>query len=84
MIAATKRWFRRNRNSLLIGAGVIGAGYLAGQYVLGKIQEARQRMSEDKIAKEKYETPMIPTEIPIAVRRHYATRTARLTGVVCY
>ncbi|EME43220.1 hypothetical protein DOTSEDRAFT_72567 [Dothistroma septosporum NZE10] len=52
MIAATRRWLRRNRNNLLIGAGVIGAGYLAGQYVLGKIQEARQRMSEEKTAKE--------------------------------
>ena len=54
MIGATRRWFRRNRTNLLIGAGVIGAGYVAGQYVLGKIQEARQRMSEEKIAKEKY------------------------------
>ncbi|KAF2160736.1 hypothetical protein M409DRAFT_28873 [Zasmidium cellare ATCC 36951] len=52
MIAATRRWLRRNRNSLLIGAGVIGAGYFATQYVLGKIQEARQRMREEKIAKE--------------------------------
>lgn len=54
MIAATRRWFRRNRTNLAIGAGVIGAGYLAGQYVLGKISEARQRMSEDRISKEKY------------------------------
>lgn len=54
MIAATRRWFRRNRTNLLVGAGVLGAGYLAGQYVLSKIQEARQRMSEEKIAKEKY------------------------------
>lgn len=53
MIAATRRWFRRNRTNLAIGAGVIGAGYVAGQYVLGKISEARQRMSEDRIAKEK-------------------------------
>ncbi|KAF2768691.1 Peroxin-3, partial [Teratosphaeria nubilosa] len=52
MIAATRRWFRRNRTNLLLGVGVIGAGYLAGQYVLGKIQEARQRMSEDRISKE--------------------------------
>ncbi|EME81753.1 uncharacterized protein MYCFIDRAFT_50360 [Pseudocercospora fijiensis CIRAD86] len=52
MIAATRRWFRRNRTNLLVGAGVLGAGYLAGQYVLGKIQEARQRMSDEKIAKE--------------------------------
>jgi hypothetical protein len=54
MIAATRRWFRRNRTTIFISAGVIGAGYIAGQYVLGKIQEARQRMSEEKIAKEKY------------------------------
>lgn len=53
MIAATRRWLRRNRTSLAIGAGVVGAGYVAGQYVLGKISEARQRMSEDRIAKEK-------------------------------
>ena len=54
MIAATRRWFRRNRTNLVIGAGVLGAGYLAGQYVLSKIQEARQRMSEERVAKEKY------------------------------
>lgn len=54
MIAASRRWFRRNRTNLVVGAGVIGAGYVAGQYVLGKIQEARQRMGEERIAKEKY------------------------------
>ncbi|KAK4570096.1 peroxin [Recurvomyces mirabilis] len=52
MIAASRRWLRRNRTGLLVGAGVLGAGYLAGQYVLGKIQEARQRSSEDQMAKE--------------------------------
>jgi len=57
MIAASRRWVRRNRTNLAIGAGVIGVGYLAGQYVLGKIQEARQRMSEDRVAKEKYVFP---------------------------
>jgi len=54
MIAATRRWARRNRTNFAIGAGVLGAGYLAGQYVLGKVSEARQRMSDDRIAKEKY------------------------------
>lgn len=54
MIATTRRWFRRNRTNFAIGAGVLGAGYLAGQYVLGKLGEARQRMSEERIAKEKY------------------------------
>ena len=55
MLATSRRWFRRNRTTLLIGAGVVGAGYVATQYVVGKIQEARQRMGEDRIAKEKYE-----------------------------
>jgi peroxin-3 len=53
MITTTRRWLRRNRTNFAIGAGVLGAGYLAGQYVLGKIGEARQRMSDERIAKEK-------------------------------
>lgn len=32
---------------------MIGASYLAGQYVLGKINDARERMQLDRIAKEK-------------------------------
>ncbi|KAH2339518.1 hypothetical protein KXV29_003843 [Aspergillus fumigatus] len=56
MIGATRRWFRRNRKGLAIGAGIIGAGYLAGQYVLSKITEAREQMSSDRIAREKYVT----------------------------
>ncbi|EXJ79740.1 hypothetical protein A1O3_08023 [Capronia epimyces CBS 606.96] len=52
MISATRRWLRRNRNGIAIGAGVIGATYLAGQYVLGKINEARERMQMDRIAKD--------------------------------
>ena len=53
MIGVTKRWFQRNRRGLAIGASVIGAGYLAGQYALSKLSEARERMSSDKIAREK-------------------------------
>lgn len=53
MIQGTRRWFKRNRTNFAIGAGVLGAGYLAGQYLLGKLGEARQRMSDDRIAKEK-------------------------------
>ncbi|KAK3717751.1 peroxin [Vermiconidia calcicola] len=52
MLATSRRWFRRNRTTLLVGAGVVGAGYVATQYVVGKIQEARQRMGEDRIAKD--------------------------------
>ncbi|KAF5016361.1 hypothetical protein F66182_11978, partial [Fusarium sp. NRRL 66182] len=52
MIGATRRWFRRNRKGLAIGAGIIGVGYVAGQYVLSKFTEARERMNSDRIAKE--------------------------------
>ena len=54
MISATRRWLRRNRTNLAIGLGVLGAGYVAGQYILNKISEARERMSSDRIAREKY------------------------------
>jgi peroxin-3 len=52
MLAATRRWFKRNRTPLLVTAGVLTAGYIAGQYVITKIQEARRRMGEDRIAQE--------------------------------
>jgi peroxin-3 len=54
MMQSTRRWLRRNRTNFAVGAGVLGAGYLAGQYVLGKLSEARQRMGEERIAKEKW------------------------------
>lgn len=53
MISATRRWFRRNRTPIAIGFGVIGVGYVATQYVLSKISDARERMSSDRIAREK-------------------------------
>lgn len=53
MIAATRRWARRNRTNFAIGFGVLGVGYVAGQYVLNKILETRERMSVDRIAREK-------------------------------
>lgn len=56
MIGATRRWFRRNRRGLAIGAGIIGVGYVAGQYLLSKFTEARERINSDRIAKEKYVT----------------------------
>ena len=37
-----------------VGASVLGAGYVASQYILSKISETRQRMSDDRIAKEKF------------------------------
>lgn len=53
MISATRRWLRRNRSNFAIGIGVVGVGYVATQYVLSKIREAGERMSNDRIAKEK-------------------------------
>ena len=53
MIQATRQWFRRNRGRLAVGAGAVGAVYLAGQYAWSKWLEARVRMGEDRIAKEK-------------------------------
>lgn len=38
----------------------MGAGYVVTQYVLSKINDARERMSSDRIAKEKYEPPSHP------------------------
>ncbi|KAK2744965.1 peroxin [Myotisia sp. PD_48] len=52
MITATKRWLRRHRNGIAIGAGVVGVGYFAGQYVLGKISEARERMGSERVARD--------------------------------
>ncbi|ELQ44417.1 peroxisomal biogenesis factor 3 [Pyricularia oryzae Y34] len=60
MYSATRRWLRRNRTPIAVGAGVIGAGYLVSRYVMGKINDARERMSSDRIAKEKYE-PAFPS-----------------------
>lgn len=52
MIQSTRSWLKRNRTNFAIGAGVLGTAYLAGQYALGKFSEARQRMSDERIAKE--------------------------------
>ena len=57
MISATRRWLRRNRTNFAISAGILGVGYIAGQYVLSKVTEARERMTADRIAKEKYDCP---------------------------
>ena len=53
MITTTRRWLRRNRTGFAIGFGIVGIGYLAGQYVVSKITEVRDRMTSDRIAKEK-------------------------------
>ncbi len=53
MFSSARRWLRRNRTPIAIGIGVVGAGYVVTQYVLSKINDARERMSSERIAKEK-------------------------------
>ena len=59
MLAATRRWFKRNRTPIAIGVGVVGAGYVVTNYVLAKLRDARERMSSERIAKEKSVFPSI-------------------------
>jgi hypothetical protein len=60
MFAGTWRWLRRNRTPLAVGLGVVGAGYVVTQYVLNKINDARERMGSERIAKEKYVLLRVP------------------------
>jgi len=53
MFTATRTFFRRNRKNFAIGVGLAGAGYLVTNYVLSKLSDARERMSSDRIAREK-------------------------------
>ena len=53
MLEGTRRWFRRNRTRFAVGAGTLGLVYLAGQYAWSKWLEARQRMADERISKEK-------------------------------
>ncbi|PTB67414.1 peroxin-3 protein [Trichoderma citrinoviride] len=52
MLSSARRWVHRNRRPIAIGLGVVGAGYAVTQYVMSKINDARERMSSDRIAKE--------------------------------
>ena len=56
MLDSTRRWFRRHSKKFLVGAGSIGVAYLAGQYAWTKWLEARQRMNDERISKEKSDT----------------------------
>lgn len=64
MFSATRRWIRRNRKGLAIGAAVVGGTYLVGQYVVSKINDARERSQLDKIAKDKYAVPNLLCYVP--------------------
>jgi peroxin-3 len=53
MFESTRDFLRRNRRNLAVGFGLVGAGYLAVQYLGNKLSEARSRMSNERVAKEK-------------------------------
>ena len=59
MFSATRNWLRRNRTGIAIGAAVVGGTYFVGQYVVSKINDARERSTLDKIAKDKYVASII-------------------------
>ncbi|GJN68790.1 peroxin [Purpureocillium lilacinum] len=52
MFSSVRRWLRNNRTPIAVGVGVVGAGYVVTQYVLSKLNDARERMSSERIAKE--------------------------------
>ncbi|KAK5990247.1 Peroxisomal biogenesis factor 3 [Cladobotryum mycophilum] len=52
MLSSVRRWMRQNRTPIAVGVGIVGAGYVVSQYVVSKINDARERMSSDRIAKE--------------------------------
>ncbi|KAJ6446372.1 peroxisomal biogenesis factor 3 [Purpureocillium lavendulum] len=52
MFSSVRRWLRNNRTPIAVGVGVVGAGYVVTQYVMSKLNDARERMSSERIAKE--------------------------------
>lgn len=58
MFASARRWLRTNRTPLAVAAGVVGAGYVAVQYCLARLNDARERMSSDRIARDKSVWPV--------------------------
>lgn len=68
MFSSARRWLRHNRTPIAIGVGVVGAGYVVTQYVLSKLNDARERMSSDRIAKEKYVHSPLPPKLVAGLR----------------
>lgn len=48
----SKAWLTRNRTPLLITTSVLGGTYLLAQYALTKLTETRQRLTDDRLARE--------------------------------
>lgn len=53
---ATRRFLRRNRTNIFVGAGIAATGYLAVNYITSKITDAKSRMQSERVAREKYVT----------------------------
>lgn len=78
MITASRDWLRRHRYSLGISAGLLGGAYLAGTYVIGKLTDARQRMSDDRIAKEKYAKCSFMIDVVLMLSPVYAAASRKI------
>ncbi|KAI9799693.1 MAG: hypothetical protein M1825_004428 [Sarcosagium campestre] len=50
MLDGVRSWVKRNRTNFALGFGLVGVGYVTTQYVFSKLQEARERMSVDRIS----------------------------------
>lgn len=53
MFQSVKNFVKRNRTNIAIGVGLAGAAYI---YARSKVTEAKDRMSSDRIAKEKLDS----------------------------
>ena len=79
MLAATRRWVKRYRVPIALSFGVVGAGYLVTNYVVNKLRDARERMTSDRIAKEKCVFPLSPRS-RWTYSRHEAAKRNEVTN----
>ena len=54
MLSASRRWLQRYRAPLAVGVGIVSATYVAAQYVVGRMEEARERLTSERLAKDKW------------------------------
>lgn len=54
MLGGAGRYFYDRRRGLAKTAGLLGAAYLAGQYAVRRLEEIREKVVRDNVAREKY------------------------------
>lgn len=57
MFSSVKKYFSERKRTILSATAFIGGTYLAGHYALRRLEEMREKMVEDKTAKEKLVKP---------------------------